>query len=256
MPAADTDPALLNRLCEDLALALRAAAHHGLSEGVCNHFSVALPDDSRRFLINPRGLHWSEVGADDIVLIDEHGTVLQGHHRVEPTAMFIHGAVHRITGHAVVLHTHMPYATALTLTRERALDPCSSQGAMRFYGRIGIDADYNGLALDWAEGERIARAMQGREVAFLANHGVIVTGASVAHAYDDLYYLERACLHQVLAMSTGRPLLRVNEKLSAHVAAQIQGEREQSDLFFEALRRMLPAPRRAAIAAVPTARAG
>jgi ribulose-5-phosphate 4-epimerase/fuculose-1-phosphate aldolase len=256
MPVQDVDPTVLKTLAEDLALALRAAAFHGLSEGVCNHFSVALPDDTRRFLINPRGLHWSEVGADDIVLIDEHGTVLQGSHRVEPTAMFIHGAVHRLTGHAVVLHTHMPYATALTLTTERALDPCSSQGAMRFHGRIGIDADYNGLALDWAEGERIARAMQGKDVAFLANHGVIVTGACVAHAYDDLYYLERACLHQVLAMSTGRPLMRVNEKLSAHVAGQIQGEREQSQLFFEALRRMLPAPRPQAAAGCAGAPAG
>jgi ribulose-5-phosphate 4-epimerase/fuculose-1-phosphate aldolase len=242
MPDA-TDPAVLKTLCEDLALALRAAAHHGLSEGVCNHFSVALPDDSRRFLINPRGLHWSEVGPEDIVLVDEHGAVLHGRHRVEPTAMFIHAAAHRITGQAVVLHTHMPYATALTLTAERALDPCSSQGAMRFYGRIGIDTDYNGLALDWSEGERIARAMQGKDVAFLANHGVIVAGATVAHAYDDLYYLERACLHQVLAMGTGRPLAPVNATLSAHVARQIQGEREQSELFFETLRRMLPAPR-------------
>jgi len=230
-------------LREDLALALRAAAHHGLGEGVCNHFSVSLPDGTRRFLINPRGLHWSEIGAEDIVLVDEHGEVLAGRHRVEPTAMFIHASVHRITGQAVVLHTHMPYATALTLTEDRALDPCSSQGAMRFHGRIGIDTGYNGLALDWAEGERIANAMQGKDVAFLANHGIIVTGSTVAHAYDDLYYLERVCMHQVLAMSTGRPLARVNDKLSAFVAQQIQGEREQSDLYFEALRRMLPPPR-------------
>jgi ribulose-5-phosphate 4-epimerase/fuculose-1-phosphate aldolase len=241
MPKADAR--LLATLCEDLALALRAAAHHGLSEGVCNHFSAALPDGSRRFLINPRGLHWSEVGPKDIVLVDEDGQVLQGRHRVEPTAMFIHAAAHRITGHAVVLHTHMPFATALTMTVDRALDTCASQGAMRFHGRIGIDAGYNGLALDWAEGERIAHAMQGKDVGFLGNHGVIVCGATVAHAYDDLYYLERVCMHQVLAMSTGRPLARVDETRSAHVARQIQGEREQSDLFFEALRRMLPAPR-------------
>jgi ribulose-5-phosphate 4-epimerase/fuculose-1-phosphate aldolase len=234
--------ALLPRLREDLALALRAAAHHGLCEGVCNHFSVALPDDTQRFLINPRGLHWSEISAADIVLVNADGQVLQGRHRVEPTAMFIHGAVHRVCDRAVVLHTHMPYATALTLTTDRALDPTASQGAMRFMGRVAIDADYNGLALDWAEGERIARAMHGKDVGFLGNHGVIVTGSSVAHAYDDLYYLERACLHQVLAMSTGRPLAPVNAKLSAHVAEQIQGEREQSDLFFEALRRMLPPP--------------
>ena len=230
-------------LREDLALALRAAAYHGLAEGVCNHFSAALPDASQRFLINPRGLHWSEIGPDDIVLVDAQGKVLAGRHRVEPTALFIHAAVHRIAGLAVVLHCHMPNATALTLTADRALDPTLSQNAMRFMGRIGIDAHYNGLALDVAEGERIARTMQhGKGVAFLANHGVIVGGATVAHAYDDLYYLERACLHQVLAQSTGRPLAPVAPELAARVAAQTQGEREQSDLFFEALRRMLPAP--------------
>ena len=241
MQAHETFEAILP-LREDLALALRAAAAQGLSEGVCNHFSVAVPGRADWFLLNPRGLHWSEVQAPDIVMCNAAGEQLAGRHPVEPTAMFIHAAVHRIAQKTVVLHTHMPYATALTLTTDRALDTCSSQGAMRFHGRIGIDADYNGLALDWAEGERIARSMQGKDVAFLGNHGVIVCGATVAHAYDDLYYLERVCMHQVLAMSTGRPLARVNEKLSAHVARQIQGEREQSDLFFEALRRMLPGP--------------
>jgi ribulose-5-phosphate 4-epimerase/fuculose-1-phosphate aldolase len=224
----------------DLALALRAADHHGLSEGICNHFSVALPDGSDRFLINPRGLHWSEVGADDIVLVDGDGAVLAGRHAVEATAMFIHAAVHRVAGHAVVLHTHMPHATALTLTADRALDTTLSQGAMRFHGRVAVDAHYNGLALDSAEGERIARGMQGREVAFLANHGVVVCGPRLDHAYEDLYMLERACLHQVLAQSTGRPLAPVDAALAAHVAVQIQGERLQSELFFVALRRLLP----------------
>lgn len=224
----------------DLALALRAADHHGLGEGICNHFSLALPDGSDRFLINPRGLHWSEIRADDIVLVDGDGNVLAGRHAVEATAMFIHAAVHRVTGHAVVLHTHMPYATALTLTADRTLDTTLSQGAMRFHGRIAVDAQYNGLALDMREGERIARGMQGREVAFLANHGVVVCGARLDHAYEDLYMLERACLHQVLAQSTGRPLAPVDEKLAAFVAEQIQGERLQSELFFAALRRLLP----------------
>lgn len=107
--------------------------------------------------------------------------------------------------------------------------------------RIAIDAAYNGLALDGAEGERIARAMAGKDIAFLGNHGVIVAGERIAHACDDQYYLERACLQQVLAMSTGRPLAPVDAVLTAKVAAQVQGEREQSELFFEALRRLLPA---------------
>lgn len=225
----------------DLALALRAAAHHGLAEGVCNHFSVELPDQSGRFLLNPRGLLWQEVQADDIVLVDTAGTALAGRHPVESTAMFIHAAIHRIARQPCVLHTHMPHATALTLTADRTLDTRLSQTAMRFHGRVAVDAHYNGLALDVAEGERIARAMLtdggAADVVFLANHGVVVCGPQLAHAYDDLYYLERACQAQVLAQATGRPLAPVDAALAARVCAQTLGERLQSDLFFEALRR-------------------
>lgn len=226
-------------LRNDLALALRAAAHHGLGEGVCNHFSVALPQRPDWFLLNPRGLHWSEVQGHDIVLVDSAGRRLAGSHEIEPTAMFIHAAVHRIANKACVMHTHMPYATALTLTDLRALDPALSQNAMRFHGRVAVDAAYNGLALDAGEGERIARAMQGADVVFLGNHGVIVCGEKVSHAFDDLYYLERACQAQVLAHSTGRPLQPVHPELAARVAAQTMGERLQSELFFESLRRMV-----------------
>lgn len=227
------------RLRRDLALALRAAEHHGLSEGVCNHFSVELGDGSDRFLINPRGLHWSEIGGDDIVMVDAHGERLAGRHPVEPTAMFIHAAVHRIARKACVLHTHMPHATALTLTTARAPDPTLSQNAMRFMGRLAIDPHYNGLALDAGEGERIARAMNGADVAFLANHGVIVCGETIAWAYDDLYYLERACQQQILAAASGFALAPVATALAQQVAAQVQGERMQSDLLFESLRRRL-----------------
>ena len=225
------------RLRDDLAVALRAAAAHGLSEGVCNHFSIELPDGSHRFLLNPRGLLWSEVEGDDIVMVDAEGRVLAGRHPVEPTAMFIHAAVHRLAGHACVLHTHMPYASALSLTVDRALDTTLSQNAMRFHGRVAIDPGYNGLALDREEGERIARCLGQAEVLFLGNHGVIVCGARIAVAYDDLYYLERSCQVQVLAQSTGRPLAPAASPLAAHVAQQTVGDRTQSDLFFEALRR-------------------
>lgn len=237
--AIDFDSPTVAALRADLALALRAAAHHGLAEGVCNHFSVELPDGSGRFLLNPRGLLWQEVQAGDVVLVDAAGKVLAGRHPVEPTAMFIHAAIHRIARQPCVLHTHMPHATALTLITDRALDPTLSQTAMRFHGRVAIDRHYNGLALDEAEGERIATAMGGADIAFLANHGVVVCGPQLAHAYDDLYYLERACQVQWLAMASGRPLAPVDAALAARVAEQIQGERLQSDLFFEALRRIV-----------------
>lgn len=229
----------VNQLREDLALALRAAAHHGLGEGICNHFSVELPDASNRFLLNPLGLLWSEIGPDDIVMVDEQGKRLAGRHEVEATAMFIHAAIHRICRKACVMHTHMPFTTALTLTSQRKLDTTLSQNAMRFHGRVSADAHYNGLALSHHEGERIAAAMNEADIVFLGNHGVVVCGATVAHAYDDLYYLERACTVEVLARQSGLPLLPVNPALAAHVEEQVQGERLQSDLFFEALRRTL-----------------
>lgn len=229
-------------LRDDLALALRAAAHHGLGEGVCNHFSVALPQRPDLFLLNPRGLMWSEVQGLDIVLVDASGRALAGRHQIEPTAMFIHAAVHRIANKTCVLHSHMPNATALTLTEDRGLDTTLSQNAMRFHGRVAIDANYNGLALDVTEGERIADAMQGADVVFLGNHGVLVCGERIDYAYDDLYYLERACAVQVIAQSTGRPLRPVDPAIAARVALEANGERLQSELFFAALRRTL-APR-------------
>ena len=239
MHAHDFESPAVARLREDLALALRAAARHGLAEGVCNHFSVELPDGSGRFLLNPRGLLWSEVGADDVVMVDGAGRRLGGRHEIEPTAMFIHAAIHRIAGKVCVLHTHMPHATALTLTAGRALDTTLSQTAMRFHGRVAVDERYNGLALDGSEGERIARAMAGRDVVFLGNHGVVVCGARVDHAYDDLYYLERACMAEVLARSSGLPLAPVAAALAQRVCEQTLGERLQSELFFEALRQTL-----------------
>jgi ribulose-5-phosphate 4-epimerase/fuculose-1-phosphate aldolase len=133
----------------------------------------------------------------------------------------------------------MPYATALTLTSLRALDTKLSQGAIRFYGRVALDPNYNGLALDMAEGERIARAMGDSEIAFLGNHGVVVCGDRIDYAYDDLYYLERECQLQVLAASSGHQLMPLDDALAARVAEQIKGERVQSELFFASLRRML-----------------
>ena len=233
----DFDSDAVRSLRDDLALALRAAAHHGLAEGVCNHFSIELPDGSGRFLLNPRGLLWSEMNGDDIVMVDGEGQRLAGKHAVEPTAMFIHAAIHRLCRKACVLHTHMPYATALTLTADRGLDTTLSQNAMRFHGRVAVDAHYNGLALDASEGERIAAAMARADVAFLGNHGAVVCGERMAWAYDDLYYLERACMVQVLAQSTGRPLLPVDAEIAERVRDQTLGERLQSELFFEALRR-------------------
>jgi ribulose-5-phosphate 4-epimerase/fuculose-1-phosphate aldolase len=107
----------------DLAAALRWAHRLGLGEGICNHFSLELPGRPGYFLINPQGLHWSEVTPGDLVVVDASGRKVEGRHRVEPTAFFIHGAMHRSKPSAkCVLHTHMPYATALTVIQGGRLE--------------------------------------------------------------------------------------------------------------------------------------
>src|SRR5580700_10986543 len=85
----------------------------------------------------------------------------------------------------------------------------AGQTAVKFYGRTAVDHDYNGLALDEREGDRIAAAIGDAHIVFMKHHGVIVLGPTIAEAWDDLYYLERACEVQTLALSTGRKVLPV-----------------------------------------------
>src|SRR6185503_5975368 len=99
----------------DLAAACRLAVRLDLQEEVCNHFSVMLPD-GKRFLLNRYGLHWSEVSAGNLLALDAAGKVLDGEGEYEKTAFYIHSRIHLANPRATcVLHTHMPYATALTL---------------------------------------------------------------------------------------------------------------------------------------------
>lgn len=227
----------------DLAAALRWAARMGLNEGVCNHFSLAVPGQEDRYFVNPHALHWDEIRASDLIVVDGEGNLVEGDHAIEKTAFFIHSRLHRARPDArCVLHTHMPYATALTMIEDGRLEPCI-QTALRFHGVVAYDTDvggYNGLALDTAEGDRMARALGDKRVLFLANHGVIVVGPDVATAFDDLYYLERAAQAQVLAMSTGRRLKLVGDNIARSVQQQIEADLPvYARNHFEALKRLL-----------------
>jgi ribulose-5-phosphate 4-epimerase/fuculose-1-phosphate aldolase len=231
------DPVTQARI--DLTAALRSAARHGLNEGVCNHFSMTVPGREGLFLVNPQGLHWSEIKPPDLVIVDGAGKVIEGRHRVEASAFFIHGRIHAGNPRAkVVLHTHMPYATALTSIRDGRIEMCT-QNAFRYWNRIAYDEAYAGVALSADEGDRMCAALGDKDIMFLANHGVIVCGRSVADAYDDLYYLERTAMVQVLAMQTGRPLLNIDPALAEHTFNQIAEVNEQAVLHFDSLKRML-----------------
>jgi ribulose-5-phosphate 4-epimerase/fuculose-1-phosphate aldolase len=228
----------------DLAACYRLAAHFGLNEGIDNHLTLLVPGHTDRFLLAPFGLHWSEVRASDFMVLDFDGQIVSGRGPVEDTALYIHLPVHRLAPQArCVLHTHMPYATALCMLENPRLE-MAGQSALGFHEDIAYEAEYNGLAFDHTEGERLARALGSKSVLMMGNHGVLVVGQSVPQAFERLYFLERAAQAQVLALSTGRTLRLIPEPVVKATVAQFQcgttvGGRDRAELHFEALKRML-----------------
>jgi ribulose-5-phosphate 4-epimerase/fuculose-1-phosphate aldolase len=228
----------------DLAACYRLADRFGLNEGIDNHLTLLVPGYSDRFLLAPFGMHWSEVKASDFLAVDFNGRVVSGQGSVEDTAMYIHQPVHRLSPQGrCVLHTHMPYATALCMLENPRLE-MAVQSALGFYNDVAYDRTYNGLAFDVSEGERLARALGSKSVLMMANHGVLVVGKTVPQAFERLYFLERAAQAQVLALSTGRPLRLIPDAIIQKTIEQFDaggsvGGRDRADLHFDALKRVL-----------------
>ena len=238
--AAAEDP--VAQACVQLAAAHRLAVLHELEEGIDNHFTVSVPGRDGEYLILPFGLHWSEARASDLMVFDEQANVLQGQGVVELSAQCIHAPIHRITGAKVVLHTHQTWAVTLNMLKDNRLLP-ASQTAAFYHGLIAYDDNYAGTADSLQEGERLAHLMGDKPIVFMKNHGILVTGDSVAQAYRRLYKLERVCRNQVLALGTGREI----EVMSDEVARKVQipgvddrhSRKEREDLFFAAMMRVL-----------------
>jgi ribulose-5-phosphate 4-epimerase/fuculose-1-phosphate aldolase len=228
----------------DLAACYRLADRFGLNEGIDNHLTLLVPGHTDRFLLAPFGMHWSEVKASDFLVVDFKGKVLSGQGVVEDTALYIHQPVHRLSPQGrCVLHTHMPYATALCMLENTRLE-MAVQSALGFYNDVAYDPGYNGLAFDETEGERLARALGDKSVLMMANHGVLVVGKTIPQAFERLYFLERAAQAQVLALSTGRPLKAIPEAIIKMTVAQFTaggsvGGRDRAELHFDALKRVL-----------------
>lgn len=229
------------KLRVDLAAAFHLAVANNLHEAIANHFSAVLPDN-QHFLVNPFGLHFSEITASNLIVCDFNGKVLSGEGAPSPSAHHIHAPIHHLIPKArVLMHTHQPYATALTMIEGGRIE-WAMQTACRFYGRVAYDSHYDGVALSDTVGERMAQILGDAEVLFLGNHGVITAAPTVAQAFDDLYFVERVAQTQVLAMSTGRPLTQLPLEMVEKVAAQTRHERFELgyiDRHYEAQKRLL-----------------
>ncbi|MGY3591877.1 ribulose-5-phosphate 4-epimerase/fuculose-1-phosphate aldolase [Bradyrhizobium sp. USDA 4341] len=228
----------------DLAAAHRLADIQNFSEGIFNHLTMVVPGKADCFLSIPFGLHWSEVTASSFMEVSYDGRILSGNGEIERSALCIHAPIHRRNPKAVaVFHTHMPYASALTRLKDPHIQAIG-QTEIGFINEIAYDEEYGGLAYNLEEGERLADILGDKSVLLMANHGVLVTGESVAQAYDRLYYLERACQVQIYAMWTQQELRPVNPKVVKYMMSQYAEDntyynRKPCELHFDALKRML-----------------
>ena len=220
-PALHPDLAEMRR---DLAATFRWFARIGMHESVANHFSLAIDAGGESFLMNPRGIHFSRVRASALLLLDAHDqTAFAKDSAPDPTAWFIHSAIHRRLPHArCVMHLHPKYATALAALADSTMLPID-QNTMRFFNRVSIDDGFGGMALSSQEGDRLAKLLGSKTVLLMGNHGTLIAAPTVADAFDTMYYYERACETLITAMSSGRPLRVAPDAVAEQTAQEWEG---------------------------------
>jgi len=225
------------KLRTDLAAAFRMAARYGWNEAVANHFSVAVSEDGKKFLMNPLWRHFSKLRASDMALLDAGTEKLPA--GIDPTAWAIHGTMHAHLPRArCILHMHPPYATALSCLADPSIKPVDQTSA-RFFNRVAIDVEYGGMADNAEEGLRLTRALGNHDTLMMGNHGVLVIGDSVAEAFDLLYHLERACRTLVLAYSTGQKLNVLSDEIAEKTALAWEDGGAFAHAHFAEMKRIL-----------------
>jgi ribulose-5-phosphate 4-epimerase/fuculose-1-phosphate aldolase len=203
----------------ELAACYRLLHHYRMTDLIYTHSTLRVPGEEERFLINPYGWRWDEITASSLVKIDVDGNkVGDSAQRVNPAGFTIHSAVHRGRHEAAcVIHTHTKAGMAVAAL-ECGILPIS-QLAMQWHGRIGYH-DYEGIATDLDERERIVRDLGDKRALVLRNHGLLTVGRSVAEAFQTMYYLNLACEVQLAAMATGARLVVPRDAVAEKVAAQ------------------------------------
>ena len=221
----------------DLAAAFRLTARFGWHESVGNHFSVAVSADGRRFLMNPKWRHFASIRASDLLLLDaDDASVMDGPDAPDASAWTIHGTLHRARPDIrVVLHCHPPHATALAALRDPSMPPIDMNTA-RFFGDLAIDPDCGGIADDVAEGAHIAAAIGTCSTLLMANHGLTCTGATVAQAFEQLYFFEKAAQTVLLALGSGQELAVMSDEVAARTAEGWKAYAGMADAHFAHLK--------------------
>jgi ribulose-5-phosphate 4-epimerase/fuculose-1-phosphate aldolase len=203
-----------------LSAAHRLLARFGMSEGIAGHLTVRDPLEPDHFWAAPYGMHFALVRDRDLVCTDAEGRLHVGDRPAHPAAIAIHGAVHDTRPDVISAgHVHTDAGRAMA-----SLDDCTilplTQDACAFYGDLGVLDDYGGVAVDPAEGARIAAALGPHKAIILRNHGLLTVGGSVDEMVWWMLSLEKVCRIQLDAMQAGtvRPL---PEPLARETAAAV-----------------------------------
>ena len=230
----------IDALRVDLAAAFRLTARFDWHESVGNHFSAAVSADGRRFLMNPKWRHFAAIRASELLLLDTgDASVMAGPDAPDASAWTIHGTLHRQRPDVrVVLHCHPPHATALAALKAPALPPIDMNTA-RFWNDLAIDTECGGIADDAAEGARIAAALGGCSTLLMANHGLTCTGATVAEAFERLYFFEKAAQTVLLARASGEPLAIMSDAVAQRTAEGWRAYAGMADAHFAHLKSVL-----------------
>ena len=184
----------------DLAAAYRLVAYHGWDDLIFTHLSARLPGPEHHFLLNPYNLMFEEVTASSLVKVDMQGNPVEPTSFItNPAGFTIHSALHmaREDAHAV-MHLHTPHGQAVSAHAEGLLP--LTQTAMLILGDVAYH-DYEGVALDLDERERLIANIGNKGAMLLRNHGTLAVGETVGEAFLRIYFLERACEAQIMALS-------------------------------------------------------
>jgi len=205
----------------DLAACYRLIAYYDMDDMFATHISARVPGPEEHFLLNPLGVHYTQITASNLVKVDLDGNIVGNtDYVINPAGFVIHSAVHAARADAkCVLHTHTVAGMAVASLEEGLLP--LTQKSLRFYRRIGYH-DYEGVADDLDERSCLVASLDRHNALILRNHGLLTCGKTVAQAFMLMRHLEKSCQAQLAAMSTGGKLIKLSPNLMEHAAIQFE----------------------------------
>jgi ribulose-5-phosphate 4-epimerase/fuculose-1-phosphate aldolase len=227
-----------------LAGAFRLVSLFGFDEGVAGHITARDPERVDHFWVNPFGMHFGQIRASDLILVNDRGEVVEGKYPVNGAAFAIHSQVHAARPDVVAAaHAHSLHGKVWS-SLSRLLDP-TTQDACAFYEDHSLFADFTGVVYETSEGERIAQALGEKKAVILRNHGLLTVGHTVDEAVWWFITMERSCQAQLLAEAVGTPVkidaasaAVTQQQIGSHMAGWFQFQplwarivREQPDLL-------------------------